>query len=198
MQTKIPLFGRCLDILPPVSVNATKPQNPGSVFSYTALQAKLLNVQDVRNICFKSNFALEKLDPKVTQLNPGYKCWVLHMRNHCKWSTVRPVEMVSTMNLTIAATAAFFLISGKLSQTFMELMFSYSVKLSREKRWCPCLKAEIFYHKIFLKLLKLLLFFHLNHKYTVIQQPVKLVKFCITALHSSVVGKVSELVGEIK
>ena len=71
------------------------------------------------------------------------------MPNHCKWSTVRAVEMVSAMNLTKAATVAFFLISGKLSQTFIELMFSYSVKLSREKRLFPCLKAEIFYHKIY-------------------------------------------------
>ena len=78
------------------------------------------------------------------------------MRNHCKWLTVRAVEMVSTMNLTIVATVAFFLISGKLSQTFIELMFSYSVKLSREKRLFPCLKAEIFYHKIFLQPISLL------------------------------------------
>lgn len=133
-----------------------KTTKPWFCFQLYALQAKLLNVQDVRNICFKSNFALEKLDPRVTQLNPGYKCWVLHMPNHCKWSMVRAVEMVSTMNLTISATVAYFLISGKLSQTFIELMFSYSVKLSREKRLFPCLKAEIFYHKIFLQPISLL------------------------------------------
>ena len=145
MQKKNLLFGICQEILPPVSVNATKPQNPGSVFSYTLCRQNCWMYKMFKISVSNQILLLRNLTPaRVTQLNPGYKCRVLRVPNHCKWSTVRAVEMVSTMNLTIAATAAFFLISGKLSQTFIELMFSYSVKLSREKRLISLPKSRNF------------------------------------------------------